>query len=227
MSYAVPLETTIFPQELLSFKDFIKSLNIKNDNLIFLSQGCYNWLKQNSLCITNSETKVFREHNTQTNAKAYIETINIDSSDCSFLKNILSKDYNYEYTNGIPKKVIVLLLENEYVISNEDISACVIESNNSENPVDCIIETPDLFEDSIVLLSAAGYKRLKANTNTISNVYSLERLVWEPDYKYPGGNIILHRVTPNSLYIMYSMNFPFFRKSFTFKQLPKHIYFIS
>lgn len=227
MSYPVPLEIKVFPQNVSSFKDFIKNLNIRNDIMIFLSQGCYDWLKSTSLCIGQEETKVFRQQDIHNYAKSYIETINIDSSNCSFLRSILSKDYNYEYINGIPKKVIMLMSEDEYTDLNIDISVSVIEATNSESPVNCIIDNPNIFEDSIVFLSASGYERLEKNTNTISNIYSLERLIWEPDDKYPGGHILLHRVNPKSLYIIYAMSFPFFKKSFTFKKIPKHIYFIA
>ena len=226
MSYQIPLEIKVFPQNVNSFKDFIKSLNIRNDIMVFLSQGCYSWLKDNSTCINQEDSKVFSQQDND-NITAYISTINIDSSNCSFLKNILSKDYNYDYTNGIPKKVIILMTEYEYANSTQDISVCVIESTNKENPVDCIIDNPDLFDNSIIFLTPDSYKSLKKNTNTISNLYSLERLIWAPDDTYPGGDILLHRINCNSLYIIYTMIFPFFKRCFSFKQIPKSIYFIS
>lgn len=226
MSYSIPLEIKVFPQSISSFKDFVKSLNIRNDIMLFLSQGCYSWIKANSICINQDDSKVFSQQDND-NIISYISTINIDSSNWSFLKNIISKDYNYEYTNGIPKKVIILMTDFEYEDSSQVTSACAIETSIEENPVDCIIDNPDIFDDSIVFLSSIAYKRLKKNTSTISNVYSLERLIWEPDYKYPGGNILLHRVNQNNLYIIYAMHFPFFKKNFAFKQSPKHIYFIS
>lgn len=227
MSYCIPLEVKVFPNDACSFKDFIKEQNIRNDTMIFLSENCYAWLKNNSIYIEQQVTKVFRQQDKHDDTKAYIETINIVSSNCSFLKNIFSNDYVYEYSNGIPKKVLIIMMENEQKDFKNDISVSVIEPDEAENPVDCIINNPNLFEDSIVFLNSKSHQKLKRNTNTISNLYCLERLIWTPDDRYPGGDIMLHRLNYESLYMICDMNFPFFTKRFRFSKVPKAIYFIS
>ena len=227
MSYGIPIEIKQFPKDNFSFKDFVKELNVRNDTMIFLSENCYAWLKDTSIYIEQQVTKVFRQQDNHNYTKAYIETINIVSSNCSLLKNIFSNDYNYEYSNGIPKKVIIIMMEDEQSDFNHDISVSVIEPNKAENPVDCIIDNPDLFEDSIVFLNSKSYEKLKRNTNTISNLYCLERLIWTPDDRYPGGDIMLHCLNFESLYMICDMNFSFFTKRFRFSKVPNAIYFIA
>jgi len=227
MSYSIPIEIKTYESSVDSFKDYIMNLNPKNDTMIFLSEKCYSLLKENSIYLEQKDTKVFKQHNNNSNTKSYIETINIDSSNWSFLKNIFSADYHYEYSNGIPKKVVIIISEDEKKHLYDNISVSVIEPNNVESPVDCIINIPDYFEDSIVFLNVSSYQRLKRNTNIISNYCYLERLIWNADERYPGGEIMLHCVNTSSLYLIYSMNFPFFSKNFSFNKIPMAIYFIS
>ena len=227
MLHSIPVEIKIFPKGSSFFKEFFVSLNVTNHTMIFLSENCYDWLKENSIYMENPITKVFRLRDNPNDTATYIETINIVSSNCSFLKNIFSNDYNYDYSNGIPKKIIILSLEDEKSNFDYNISAYNLESGKTDNPVNCIIDSPQSFEDSIVFLNSNSYERLEKNTNTISNVFALERLIWSPDNDYPGGNIMLHCLTHKSLYMICDMKFPFFTKSFHFDKVPKLIYFIS
>lgn len=227
MSYCIPIEVKTLSNTAASFKDFIKRLNARNSSMIFLSESCYSLLKNNSVCIEQKNSKVFSQEDTNKKTKSFIETINIDSSNCSFLKSIFSNDYIYEYKNGIPKKILLIITEDEDLHDYQDIFASVIVTNDSESSVDCIINNPSAFENSVVFLTSKSYNRLKANTNTISNFYCLERLLWAPDDKYPGGNVMLHCINNASLYLIYHMSFPFFTKNFSFNQIPQSIFFIE
>jgi len=227
MSYSIPIEFRTLPPGTYYLENFIKKLKLKNDTMVFLSENCYSWLKANSTCMEQPTAKVFMQHDTKDNSKAFIETINVDSSNCSFLKSFLSSTYHYEYTNGIPKKILILLLDNEKNNFHYDIFVSVLEPDKNESPVECIIDQPALFENSIVFLNSTSYKRLKRNSNTISNIYNFERLIWEPDERYPGGDIMLNCLNLGNLYVICNMSFSFFTKNFSFSSSPKAIYFIS
>lgn len=225
MYYYIPIEVKTFSACKDTFKDFIKKIGAKSNTMIFLSEGCYSWLKNNSICFEQKKGKIFK-HGTKNNI-TYIETINIVSSNCSFLKSIICDSYNYNYLNGIPKKIFIVNLENEQLDFFNNISASVIgHPDKALSPVNCIIDSPDLFEDSIVFLNCDSYRRLKNNTSTVSNFQNLERLTWLCDERYPGGDIMLHCLNYGSLYMICSMHFPFFTKDFYFNQAPKAIYFI-
>lgn len=226
MSYLVPIELKVLPKKISTLKDFVKTLNLSNDIMVFLSENCYSWLKKNSTYINNSPSKVFIQYG-PSNKRNYIETINIDSSNCSFLKSIFCCNYQYEYSNGIPRKIIMIILENEIKSFSSEISAYVITTPDAENPVNCIINDSSLFDDSIVFLNSKSYHNLKKNTNTISNNYSFERLTWTPDDTYPGGSIMLDCLNYGSLYMICNMDFPFFSKDFCFDKVPKKIIFIG
>jgi len=227
MNCSVPINVCVLPTKTTNLADFIKELNVQSDTMVFLSENCYSHLKNNSVYIDQKNAKVFRQHDSQNNTKAYIETKNIDSSNCSFLRNIFTNDYIYEYSNGIPSSITMIILEDEIDDFNPSIAASIIECDKDDSPVNCIINNPSKFEDSIVFLSSSGHEKLKKLTNTVSNVYAIERLVWNADNNYPGGNILLNCLNPDSLYIICNMNFPFFTKNFGFNSIPKAIYFIK
>lgn len=226
MSYTIPIEVKTFSKHKGTFKDFIKKMGTRNNSMIFLSENCYSWLKENSMLFEEKNSKILVQ--CLNNTRAYIETINIVSSNCSFLKSLLCDEFYYEYLNGIPSKIFVIILEDEKKDSYNNICATVIEpEDTAQSPVNCIMDYPNTFDDSIVFLDKHSYQRLKRNTNTVSNLYNLERLTWLSDERYPGGNIMLHCLNCDSLYAICSMNFPFFHRNFHFDKVPKAIYFIA
>lgn len=223
MSYSIPISLKVLPKENLCITDFLIQLKVKSNTMIFLSEGCYSCLKLNSTPLERSNVKTFVQYDNSQNVKDFIEIINIDSSNCSFIKSIFSSRLNYQYTNGVPKEIILIELENEFT---KEITANVIEPEKISSPVDCIIDNPSIFQDSIVFLNSSSYERLKRNTNTISNVSHIERLTWNADNYYPGGSIILHELNYGNLYCINNMSFSFFTQNFAFKELPTTIYFI-
>lgn len=223
MSYSIPINLKVLPKEILCITDFLMNLKIKSNTMVFLSEGCYSWLKLNSTHLEQSTAKIFLQLDNSKSTKDFIEIINIDSSNCSLLKSVFSSRFHYEYTNGVPKEIILITLDNEETI---DINVNIIEPEHNLSPVECIINNPDIFEEAIIFLNATSYERLKRNTNTISNVSHIERLIWNADIFYPGGSIVLHELNYGNLYCLNNMCFSFFTKNFAFKKLPTTIYFI-
>ena len=226
MSYSVPTTIYQLPKWCNNLTNFLKRLKIKNNFMILLSENCYSKLKSNSTYVNSKTVKAFLQQTHVINVFDYIEIVNIASSGCCLIKSISSSNLKYKYNVSIPKEIIIIVTEEEIECTTQ-IFTNILEPDKTESPVDCILDDPDIFKNSIVFFTQDAYIRLRKNTSEFSCYSNIERLIWSCDGNYYGGEITLSSINCNNLYIIIQMYFESLKKTFGFNNLPSTIYFIT
>ncbi len=226
MSYSIPIEMCFLPETSINFSSFLQTLKLKNSYMILLSEKCYSKLKENSTYVNSKYYKAFVQTTNIPNSCDYIEISNLVSSNCCLVNSISSSCLRYKCSSCIPKKILIIITEEEKFDYESKPMAIAIESDLSESPIDCIINSPNLFDNCIAFLTENAYNRLRKNTNSLSCYLNVERLIWCSDENYYGGDITLQNINC-TLSIISHIYFEEVKKTFHTQNLPSKIYFIT
>lgn len=199
---------------------------LTKSTMVLISPNCYHTILNNSTTTPVNPNCPHANnfiHQTEDGTLS-ISLIHLYSANWVFLEYLHYNSFEHTNFGYIPTNIIFVAYEEEFI--HKDISAEILRANDYESPADCIMQDLPEFKNSLFFLTEEAYLKLKGNTSTISNYCGMERLIWNPDDSYPGGNIMLHSLNGNYLHYVEGMSFPFIERDFSSEGLPNSVYFV-
>lgn len=228
MNNCIPVKFHKMSRNMDSLSIFLKSIKFNPTTMLFFSKNCYEFLKNNSTILGKTlhpfYSKNFVKYNENKNIRDYFSLISLYSGEWIYLQKLSAPNMFFNYTLDLPKEIILVYFEDEF--SPKNVQVKLIKATNHECPVNCIFDNPSQFENSLIILSKENFEKLRRTTNIVSLYEGVFRLFWQCDDNYPGGIITLKTFDEKYHYLVESMEFPFFTKTFSITGLPNAIFFI-